>query len=71
VYAIEFSAKIRDGVIEVPEAYRHRLSDTVKVILVTEEQEIAVEDIIQTLLVRPLTLPGFAPLSRDEIYGGS
>jgi hypothetical protein len=71
MYAIEFSAEIHDGTIQVPEAYRHRLRDTVKVILMIEEQEQPSEDIIQTLLKHPLNVPDFAPLSREEIYAGS
>ena len=71
VYAIEFTAKIRDGTIQVPEAYRHRLKDSVRVILVVEEQDQESEDIIQKLLENPLNVPGFSPLSRDEIYAES
>ena len=68
VYAIEFTAEIRDGTIQVPEAYRHRLKDNVRVILMVEEQDRESEDIIQKLLENPLNVPDFSPLSRDEIY---
>lgn len=71
MHAIEFTAKIRDGTIQVPEPYRHHLKDNVRVILMVEEQGQDPEDIIKKLLENPLNVPGFSPLSRDEIYAES
>ena len=33
MYAVEFQAKIKDGTIEIPEVYRHRFKERVRVIL--------------------------------------
>lgn len=68
MYAIEFTARVRDGTIEVPDEYRGRLTDTVRVILMLEKSEQESPDIIDGLLKRPLQVPGFVPLSREEVY---
>jgi len=38
MYAVEFQAKIKNGTIEIPEVYRSRLKDRVRVILLAEEE---------------------------------
>lgn len=37
MYAIEFQTTIKNGIIEIPEAYRGRLQEQVRVILLGEE----------------------------------
>ncbi|MCL4872320.1 MAG: hypothetical protein KJ063_25445 [Anaerolineae bacterium] len=37
MYAIEFQTTIKDGIIEIPEVYRGRLQQRVRVILLGEE----------------------------------
>lgn len=39
MYAVEFLAKIINGTIEIPEAYRHQLRQRVRVILLSDEAE--------------------------------
>ena len=70
MYAIEFRARIKDGLIEIPEKFRNRLKDNVKVILLTEhETETSPEsDIIEELLESPLDLADFRPYKREEVY---
>lgn len=65
MYAIEFPAKIKDGMIEVPLQYRSRLQEKVKVIILMEESEPGV-NMIDQLLASPLKIANFRPLSRDE-----
>lgn len=68
MYAIEFRAKIKNGVIEIPLKHRDKLTDEVKVILLAEERE-PKSNVIDTLLNSPLKLENFKPFSREEIYG--
>jgi hypothetical protein len=67
MYAVEFQAKIKDGTIEIPEVYRHRFKERVRVILLAEEETTTV-NLIDQLLHHPLKMAGFKPFARDEIY---
>ena len=71
MYRVEFVAKIRDGIIRVPDEYRGRFTDTVRVILLPEEKTSADDDIIAELLVRPLVVPDFVPLTREDAQARS
>jgi hypothetical protein len=66
MYPVEFQAKVKNGYIEIPKAYRTRFKERVRVILLTEEESTAA-NFIDQLLQHPLHLPGFKPLTRDEI----
>jgi hypothetical protein len=69
MYAIEFSTRIKNGVIEIPERYRRKIqSSTVKVILLKEDVTEAASDMIDRLLKSPLKVSDFKPLTREEIY---
>jgi hypothetical protein len=78
MYAIEFRAKIKNGVIEVPKDYWERLrqeagDEQVRVILLASEhpeteQGSADVDLIEQLLTTPLHIPGFTPLSREAVH---
>jgi tetratricopeptide (TPR) repeat protein len=67
MYAVEFQAKIKNGTIEIPEVYRSRLKERVRVILLAEEES-TTGNLIDQLLQHPLTVAGFKPFTRDEIY---
>ena len=67
MYAVEFQAKIKNGTIEIPEVYRSRLKDCVRVILLAEEEN-TTGNLIDQLLQHPLTVTGFKPFARDEIH---
>ncbi|MGH8069503.1 MAG: hypothetical protein ACRERE_30550 [Candidatus Entotheonellia bacterium] len=67
MYAVEFQAKINDGTIEIPEIYRSRFKDRVRVILLTEEESTN-ENLIDQILQHPLKMAGFTPLPREAIY---
>ena len=67
MYAVEFQTRIKDGVIEIPQEYRDRFKQIVKVILLTEEQPLQA-DIIDQLLAQPIKVVDFKPLSREEIH---
>ena len=65
--AIEFQTKVNDGSITIPEEYRNQLKGNVRVILMTEESTEDF-DMIEYLLANPLSIEGFKPLTREEIY---
>jgi hypothetical protein len=71
MYGVEFVAKIRDGMIKVPDEYRERFTDSVRVILLLEEKTPADGDIIAELLMRPLIVPDFTPLTREDAHARS
>ena len=72
MYAVEFVTKIKEGVIEVPEAHRERFKDSVKVILLSPEEEVEErDDMIARLLAHPLTISHFTPLTREEAHARS
>ncbi len=68
MYAIEFRTKIKDGVIEIPQEYRKKINNNVKVIVLAEKKKKKASDIIGELLASPLKIRGFTPLKREEIY---
>ncbi len=68
MYAIEFRAQIKDGIIEIPEKYRKKLKFSVKVILLAEDTNDATSDMIESLLESPIKMPDFRPFKREELY---
>ncbi len=67
--AIEFQAKVTNGSILIPEVYRGKIKENVRVILLTEEDDHVDQfDMIDRLLTHPLDIKDFKPLSREEIY---
>lgn len=65
---IEFQAVIKDGSIEIPQQYLKRLKAQVRVTLLTENTAKKQENLIDKLLVHPVRIKGFRPLTREEIY---
>lgn len=67
MYAVEFQAKVKNGTIEIPEVYRNRFKERVRVILLAEEEDATV-NLIDQLLQHPLKVADFKPLAREDIY---
>ena len=67
MHAVEFRAKIKNGMIEIPAQYKDKLKEIVRVIILTDEGE-STTNLIDQLLVSPLKIKNFKPLSRAEIY---
>lgn len=67
MHAIEFQAKIKNGIIEIPSQYKDKLKEIVRVIILTDDSE-TTTNLIDRLLASPLKVKGFKPLSRAEIY---
>jgi hypothetical protein len=53
--AVEFQAQIKNGTIEIPEAYRSRFKERVRVILLAEEESPTVT-LIDQLLQHPIKM---------------
>ncbi|MGA1870310.1 MAG: hypothetical protein ACMUJM_17360 [bacterium] len=67
MYAIEFQTRIKKGKIEIPQEYRGKLKENVKVIILIEEKTIS-SNMIDKLLDSPLKVPNFKPFTREEIH---
>ena len=65
--AIEFKSKIKNGIIRIPEKYKQKMGNTVKVIVITEKKA-KQADIIDNLLANPIKSKDFSPFLREEIY---
>jgi plasmid replication initiation protein len=66
--AVEFQAKIQNGLIQIPDEYKHELSegDDIKVIVLVKKKSSRQRDLIDELTEKPVQVDGF--LSREEIY---
>ena len=67
--AIEFQTILQNGTIEIPQDLRERVKGKVRVIVLAEEPD---EDAsyLEYLIENPIDIPGFKPMTRDEIYSG-
>ena len=68
MYAVEFKAKIKDGLIMIPHRFRDCVKENVKVIILSEDKAVKSHDIIGKLLESPLEIADYTPLAREEIY---
>ena len=66
--AVEFQAKIQNGLIQIPDEYKQELGegDDIKVIVLVRKKSFPVKDIIDKLTENPVQVNGV--LSREEIY---
>ena len=66
--AVEFQAKIQNGLIQIPDEYKKELGegDDIKVIVLVKKKSSRKRDIIDELTDNPLQVDGV--LSREEIY---
>lgn len=68
MHAVEFKAKVKNGVIEIPQEYKEQFKSLVRVILLADEPESSVVNLIDQLLANPLKVNGFRPLTREEAH---
>jgi hypothetical protein len=66
--AVEFQAKIQNGLIQIPDEYKQELAegDDIKVIVLVKKKSFPKKDIIDELTENPVQVNGV--LSREEIY---
>lgn len=68
--AVEFKAKIQQGIIEIPEEYQQDLKESqeVTVIILKQPKRISQTGIIAELTQNPISVPGVRKLTKDEIH---
>ncbi|MEH2314547.1 MAG: hypothetical protein V7K35_24810 [Nostoc sp.] len=66
--AVEFQAKIQNGLIQIPDEYKQELGEgeDIKVIVLVKKKSSRQRDIIDELTENPVQVDGF--LNREEIY---
>lgn len=69
MFAVEFQANIKNGVIEIPDEYKQEFDEgnSVKV-LIMKKQRNSATGIIARLTSNPVKVKGFTPLTRDEAH---
>ncbi len=70
MYVAEFDAIVKNGSIEIPAEHVANLPDHVRVTLRADKLPHVDPkgDYISELLVNPLKIPGFVPMTRDEAH---
>lgn len=69
MHAIEFQARIRNGIIEVPDDIKDQLPAQAWVIILSEEtRQLHDVDLIEQLLKHPRVVSEFTPLTREQIH---
>ena len=64
---IEFRAKTKNGIIQIPAEFMGMVAEDVQVILIPQSGEKQL-DIIDELMANPLKVDGFKPMTRDESH---
>ena len=65
---IEFRAKTKNGIIQIPAEFMGIVAEDVQVILIAQSGKIKQLDIIDELMANPLKVDGFKPMTRDEAH---
>lgn len=68
--AVEFKAKIKQGIIEIPKEYQQDLREDseVQVIVIKQNKKISITGIIAQLTQNPVAVKGIRQLNREEIH---
>jgi len=68
--AVGFKAKIKQGIIEIPEEYQQDLREDseVQVIVIKHNKKISTTGIIAELTQKPVAVKGIRQLNREEIH---
>lgn len=64
---VEFDAKVENGIIEIPDEFQKELNGDVHVV-VSVRKERQGKSYLREIIENPIDIPGFRPLTRDEIY---
>ena len=64
---IEFRAKTKNGIIQIPAEFMGMVAEDVQVILIPQSGKKQL-DIIDELMANPLKVEGFKPMMRDEAH---
>jgi hypothetical protein len=64
---IEFRAKTKNGIIQIPAEFMGMVAEDVQVILIAQSGKKQLV-IIDELMANPLKVDGFKPMTRDEAH---
>jgi hypothetical protein len=65
--AVRFKTSVKNGVIKIPRKYLGKIAKDVQVLIYNEPAKTK-DDYISYLLVNPLQIDNFQPLSREDIH---
>lgn len=65
---VQFEAKVKNGVIQIPKRYLGKFDDHVRVILKVEARKNAAKNYLDDLMANPVKVKNFSRLTRDQIY---
>jgi hypothetical protein len=68
MHFVEFHTEIKNGKIEIPAEHLQWLSGGATVTIILDTPRLASPNIIDQLLAKPLRVPGFQPLTREELH---
>ena len=68
MHTVEFQTTVKNGTIEIPPEHQGEFPDHVKVTLQSIDAPPGGENLIDELIARPLKLPGFRLLTREEAH---
>lgn len=66
--AVEFQTSVKNGTIVIPVELRGDLGEQVRVILLTTDPIRTDTNLIDRLLVQPLRVPAFHPMTREDVH---
>jgi hypothetical protein len=67
---VQFQAKVKNGVIQIPRKYQGKFNDKVHVILRVEGKKAASMNYLDKLMTNPVKVKNFKRLTREQIYVG-
>jgi len=65
---VQFQAKLKNGVIQIPRKYQGRFGEHVRVILKAEIKKGSSHNYLDSLMAKPVKVKNFKSLTRDQIY---
>lgn len=65
---VQFKAKIKNGVIQIPRKYQGKFNTNVRVILKVESKKSTASNYLDQLMAHPVKVTNFKSLARDQIY---
>ena len=65
---VQFQARVKNGVIQIPRKYQGRFGERVHVILKVETRKGMTHNYLDSLIANPVKIKNFKTLTREQIY---
>jgi len=65
---VQFQARIKNGVIQVPKRYQGKFNNTVRVILKAEVKKVPTKNYLDQLMANPVKVKHFQRLTREQAF---